>query len=398
MKKYIAIILFVLLGQIAVAQTPYVLLVSFDGFRWDYANRGLTPNLDAIKKEGVSALSFKPSFPSITFPNHLSIITGMYPQNHGIISNYFKNCQNEIYSLSDTAAVRNPKWYQGEAFWETAKRNNIKTASYYWPGSELTDTNRRPDYFKAYNHTEPHQKKIDGVINWLTLPQSERPHFITLYFHDTDSQGHKFGTDSREIDSTIAVMDSLIGVLRKRIELIGMKDSVNLIILSDHGMTNVSEKRDIDLKSLLDGFDCEVNSAMSLTMIKPRFDKDLPRIYDRLKKSESHYKVYFREEMPEYYHFSQNPYIFPIILIPELGWSFYSYRAGDHKSNAEHGFDNNQIDMHGIFFAVGNKFKNGYKTGTLSNVDVYPLLCEIFGIFPRKNIDGDIERIKFILK
>lgn len=398
MKKYFILLLIVLAGVVAQAQpTPYVILVSFDGFRWDYAERGLTPNLDAIKREGTSALSFKPAYPSVTFPNHLSIITGMHPQNHSLILNYFENNQGEIYKLSDSLAVRNPKWYHGEAFWETAKRNNIKTASYFWPGSELTDANRRPDYYKAYNHNEPHQNKIDGIIKWLQLPQSERPHFITLYFHDTDSQGHKYGTIGREIDSTIAVMDSLIGVLRRRIESIGMKDSINLIILSDHGMTDVSENRKIDLKELLSGFDCKVNDISALSMIKPNNPNDLQNIYNKLKSSENKYKVYLKEDMPEYFNFKDNPYIFPIVLVADIGWSF-KYRESNYKPKAEHGFDNNHIDMHGIFFAVGNKFKQNYRIGTLSNLEIYPLLCEIFGIYPRNNIDGDIERVKFILK
>jgi predicted AlkP superfamily pyrophosphatase or phosphodiesterase len=397
MKKYIIFLLFVITRVLANEPQPYVLLISLDGFRWDYAERGITPNLDKIKEEGVSALSFQPSFPSSTFPNHISIITGMYPQNHGIISNFFENLYGERYTLSEADPVRNPQWYWGEAFWETARRNKIITASYYWPGSELRDENRRPHYFKPYNHNEPHENKIKGIIEWLQLPYSQRPHFITLYFHDTDSEGHKYGTNSRQIDSTIAVVDSLIGVIRARIEAIGMKDSVNIIILSDHGMTNIKQDGVIDLKQIIGDIRCKVNVSSAITMIKPENENDLELIYSKLKKAEKYYKVYYKEQMPEYFKYNRNPYIFPIIVIADIGHKLI-YGKSNYNAIAEHGFDNNHIDMHGVFFAVGNKFKKNYRTGTLRNIDVYPLLCEIFQIQGRNNIDGDINRIKFILK
>ncbi len=183
-KRILLLLLLFIVPFVCYSNSPtYCILISFDGFRWDYANRGITPNLDKIRDEGVSALSLKPRFPTSTFPNHYSIITGLEPQNHGIILNYFENNESEIFKLGDTNAVRNPKWYWGEAFWETARRYNIITASYYWPGSELLPEYRRPNYFKQYHHNEPHHKKIDGVINWLQLPQADRPRFITIYFH-----------------------------------------------------------------------------------------------------------------------------------------------------------------------------------------------------------------------
>ncbi|HPP39321.1 MAG TPA: ectonucleotide pyrophosphatase/phosphodiesterase [Candidatus Kapabacteria bacterium] len=400
MKKIISVLLFVLfwISPIKASEPqPYVLLISLDGFRWDYAERGITPNLDKIKQEGVSALSFKPSFPSVTFPNHLSIITGMYPQNHGLILNFFENLYGERYRLSDTNAVKNPAWYWGEAFWETARRNKIITASYYWPGSEVWDENRRPNYYKAYNHNEPHENKINGIIEWLKLPYNERPHFITLYFHDTDSEGHKHGTNSPQIDSTIAVLDSLIGVIRQRIELIGMKDSVNIIILSDHGMTNIREDGIINIKEIIGEIDCDVNSSSAITMIKPKNEKDIELVFNKLKKAEQNYKVYYKKDVPAYWNFSRNPYIYPIVVIADVGYKLI-YGKSTYNAVAEHGYDSHHIDMHGIFFAVGSKFKKNYRVGTLENVDIYPLLCEIFKIDGRSNIDGNINRIKYLLK
>ncbi|MBY0244594.1 MAG: ectonucleotide pyrophosphatase/phosphodiesterase, partial [Sphingobacteriaceae bacterium] len=188
-------------NQTSQSYKPYVIMISFDGFRHDYLNRGITPNFDLIRNSGAQASSLRPSFPSKTFPNHLSLITGMYPQNHGIINNNINNpYTKKSYSLMDTIAVREPEWYQGEAFWETAKRNGILTASYFWPGSELTDENRRPTYFEKYDHHRPSEKVITGVKKWLALPEEERPHFITMYFHEVDDAGHKYGPDSKEVN------------------------------------------------------------------------------------------------------------------------------------------------------------------------------------------------------
>ncbi|MFN3305857.1 MAG: ectonucleotide pyrophosphatase/phosphodiesterase, partial [Candidatus Kapaibacteriota bacterium] len=161
----------------------YVLLISFDGFRWDYLNRGLTPNLNSFAERGVRALSLEPSYPSGTFPNHYSIVTGLYPENHGIISNFITDhYNNTVFTIRDTNAVRDPKWYLGEAIWETAKRQGVRTASFFWPGSELTLNYRRPDYFVPFNPKIPYKKRIDSVISWLQLPFEKRPQFITLYF------------------------------------------------------------------------------------------------------------------------------------------------------------------------------------------------------------------------
>jgi len=197
---------------------PYVILVSFDGFRWDYSERGITPNISEMKRNGVHAVSLKPSFPTKTFPNHYSIISGMYPENHGLIFNSFFNpINNQEYSLGDTSAVRDSEWYLGEAFWETAERNGIKTASYFWPGSEMNLDYRRPSYYKKYEHNKAYRDRVDGVINWLKLPAVERPRFITLYFHDTDSYGHSYGPNSVEVNHSIIRLDSLIGYLKNQL-------------------------------------------------------------------------------------------------------------------------------------------------------------------------------------
>ncbi len=398
MKKRFFILCLLLITSISIASPkPYVILVSFDGFRWDYLNRGIAPNLEKIKKEGVSALSLRPSFPSKTFPNHLSIITGMYPAHHGIIANSFADPFNKsYYRMSDTNAVRNSRWYLGEAFWETAERQGIITASYFWPGSEVLLPYRKPTYFQSYDHQRPYEKRVDGVIDWLQLPFEKRPHFVTLYFHETDSQGHDFGPDSPQTNDAIKRLDYITGYLLNKLDEIKMRDSVNLIFVSDHGMTEVSEERTINIEKIVGSGNCKLSDAGPIMSIEPK-KENMKEVYELLKKNENHYKVFYRSEIPEYFHFNDHPFISAIVVIADLGWSAVTNKRSDWDGKGNHGYDNNQLDMHGIFLATGPSFKKNYHTGTLWNVDIYPLLCKIFNIYPRTNIDGKLDRIEFIL-
>jgi len=386
------------------AQQPYVLLISFDGFRWDYSERGITPNIDKMKTEGIHAISLRPSFPSKTFPNHYAIITGMYPENNGIIANEFIDPINhKKYRLGDTNSVRESKWYLGEAFWETARRNGIISASYFWPGSEMNLEYRRPNYYEKYVHTRPYKERVDGVINWLKLPQDERPHFIMLYCHDTDTYGHKCGPNSIEINQSIQRLDSVIGYLNEKLNETSIKDSLNIILVSDHGMTEISNDKIINIDNILLGSDFTMQGNGPFSLINAINKKeDIKDIYEILKNNEYHYKVYLKKDVPDYYHYSANPFISPIVVIADLGWSIVNNnvlkRMKKSNSKGNHGYDNNQLDMHGVFIANGPAFKSHYNTGTVWNIDIYPLLCKIYNIEPRSNIDSKLERIEFILK
>jgi len=402
MRKIILFLLIFLSALINGQTQPYVILVSFDGFRWDYLNRDITPNLNDVIEGGVHASSLRPISPSKTFPNHYSIISGMYAENHGIIFNAFEDIHTcDYYRIGDTSAVRNPKWYRGEAFWEVAEKSRIITASYFWPGSEMNDAKRRPTYFKRYQHNEPYKNRIDGVIDWLQFPQKERPHFITLYFHDTDSYGHDFGPNSPEINQSIQRLDSLVGYLNEKLRTIGMIDSVNIIYVSDHGMTEIDTSKTINIENILDGLDYNFGGSKPIAMIEPQVS-DFDSVYARLKRNEFHYKVYKKENIPDYFHFKNNVNIFSILLSADIGWSivndkqFSKMKKYGNKGN--HGYEKEFLDMHGILIAKGPSFKSKYKTGTVWNIDINPLLCKIFNINPNPNIDGKLERIEFLLK
>jgi predicted AlkP superfamily pyrophosphatase or phosphodiesterase len=268
MKKLFLFIYVAFSTMVFAQNLPYTILISFDGFRWDYTNRDITPNIELLKNDGVSSLSLQPVFPSKTFPNHYSIITGMYPQNHGIIANFFNNpVTGEKYGLGDTNAVRNPYWYWGEAFWETAERQGIRCASYFWPGSEIELDYRRPSYYEKYDHGRPYSERINGILNWLKLPFEKRPKFLTLYFDATDTDGHKFGPNSKEINNTISSLDSLLGNLVGQLRKIGMYDSTNIILVSDHGMAELSKDRIIEIDKILSGYIYKVDGNGPMVFI-----------------------------------------------------------------------------------------------------------------------------------
>ena len=248
-------------------------------------NRDITPNINSLIDDGVKASSFKPVFPTKTFPSHISIVTGMYPENHGIIFNEFNDkFHNSYYNTRDSVQLRNSRWYKGEAFWETAGRHGIITASYFWPSSDLDLDDRNPEYYYHYVHKRPYEDRIKGVLEWLQYPYDKRPHFITMYFDLTDGVGHRYGPNSPEIDIAISSLDSTLGNLLTGLEEIQMRDSVNIILVSDHGITEVHFEKLINAEEILEGYRF-VSSNSGPAMMISADDGDIEKIYSQLKKN-----------------------------------------------------------------------------------------------------------------
>ncbi len=409
MKRFIRQLVFSLITVVflfaqSTSQKPYVVVVSLDGFRWDYPDRGITPNLNKMAQEGVRAITFKPAFPSKTFPNHYTIVSGMYPQNHGLINNHFFDFfTGKEYRLGDPEAVRNAYWYQGQAVWETAERQGVLSACYFWPGSEVHLSYRHPTYFEKYDGSVPHAKRIQGIIDWLQLPENKRPHLLFLYFSDTDTYGHRYGPESKKINEAIALVDKQIGILRHKIDSIGLGNRVNLIVLSDHGMTQLKPDGKILLYKILKDQNVRIDGYGPLIHIFTNSAKQKESVYRQLRKQQKGYSVYKKEDIPPYWHYNQNPFIGDIIAVADLGYTFIRTpeelkKAQKRNTRGDHGYDNQTLDMQGIFFATGPAFKTHYQCATLQNIDVYPLICKILNIVPRQTIDGRLERIEFILK
>ena len=371
----------------------YVLLVSLDGFRWDYCKIYNTPNLNRLAQQGVKAERLISSFPTVTFPNHYSIATGLYPDHHGLINNSFPAPDLGLfYRMGDRTAVENPAFYGGEPVWETAEKQGARSASFYWVGSEA----RHPSYWKKYDESVTYEARIDTVIKWLGYPPEKRPELVTLYFDEPDATGHKFGPVSRQTERIVERLDSLMGVLRSKLSGLPEAKKINLIIVSDHGMEAISAERYINIKSLVpDRMIASISGGNPVYLINPSTGKKDSILY-LLNKSKG-LKAWSKSELPSRWHYGTNPRIPEIVVVADSSWSIGTRPDGSSLRGGAHGYDNANSDMYAIFYAAGPSFRKNYRFKELNNVDIYNLVCKILNITPAKN-DGDPAHIKGMLR
>ena len=379
---------------------PTVILVSLDGCRYDYPRLARTPNLDKIEAAGFKAEGLQTSFPSKTFPNHLSIVTGLYPEHHGIIANRIYDAEADEYYTLGGAAVREGKWYQGEPIWVTAEKQGVKTATYFWPGSEAEINGYRPSYYKAYDGTVPYSERVDKILEWLALPDAKRPQFLTLYFEEPDLSGHHFGPASTEAIAALEDVDKYLGILLDKIQTENLEEKVNVIVVSDHGMTSLNRNNVIFLDDYIDMNAVRVVDYSAVVAIRPN-PEEVETVYKQLKNAHPHMQVYRKGEVPEKYHYNDYKFIQPIIGILDLGWSATTHPYFDSHSNypskGTHGFDPDYKEMNAIFYGKGPAFKKGTRLPVVQNTNIYELMCAILKITPAPN-DGNLEVTKAVLK
>jgi len=377
-------------------EQQYVIMLSMDGFRWDYADRVATPNLDKIAQKGVRAKSLKPSFPTKTFPNHYSMATGLYPDHHGIVLNSFYDPESgEYYHIFDRDAVEDGSFYGGEPIWVTAEKQGITTGSYFWVGSEAEIAGFRPTYWKIYDHDFPYKQRIDSVMSWLKKPEAERPHLITWYFDEPDHTGHNSGPDSEDLNSKIIQLDFLLGYFMLELEKLPIAEQVNVIVTSDHGMSNISNDKKVVLEDHLN-----MDWVAELEGYNPNFnimarEGFIDSIYLSLTGLEG-ILVWKTGKLPERLFYGSHPRTMDLVVVADSSWSVVK-KAEKWVGGGAHGFDNDNRDMHAIFYAYGPAFKVGHVSPTFNNVDIYPLICEILGLDPAP-VDGKLVNVKGLLK
>ena len=376
----------------------YVIMLSMDGFRWDYAERVSTPNLDFIAENGVIAEYLLPAFPTKTFPNHYTMATGLYPDNHGIVNNNFY-CEelDMTYRLGDRDAVENGIFYGGEPIWVSAEKQDVTAASFFWVGSEAPIQGIQPTYWKRYQHDFPYENRIDTVIYWLELPVEKRPRLITFYFNEPDSQGHRTGPDSPEVDEKVEYLDSLLGQLLERISQLPVANQINLIVTSDHGMAAISTDRYVDLTDYVqrDWFE-KIHGGNPMFTLRPKQGmKD--SVYNLLKEVD-HIYTWKTDEIPERLNYGSNPRTLDMIVLADSTWSIgWGEPSQRFYSGGTHGWDNAKKDMHTIFYAMGPAFKENHKHPPFEVVDLYPLIAHILNLDPAET-DGKLERTIDMLK
>lgn len=365
------------------------IVVSLDAFRWDYPTIYNTPWLDSIAANGVAA-TMVPSYPSSTIPNHFTLATGLVPDHHGIVnSQFWAPEKGELFSMGDSATRYNPYYFGGEPIWVTAKKQGVKSASIYWVGSDVAIQGLYPDYYLRWDN-EPrltYPQRVDEALRIAKLPESERPSLLMVYFDEPDWTTHHYGPIAEESEAVIEELDSLIGILYR-----GLKEldyGVNLIVTSDHGMTEISDEKFISIEQSVNPNWVERIVSTNPTTI---FCKEGCRdsLFNQLSKVK-HISVWRKEEVPAHLNYGTSNHLGDLIVAPDLGWQFAATPRG---LKGAHGYDINEPDMQIIFRACGPDFKRGYTLPhSFSNVDLYSILAELLKIEPAKT-DGSLEKVQ----
>ena len=370
---------------------PYLIMISADGFRWDLADKYHAANLIALRQGGVAAEKMIPSYPSVTFPNHYSLATGLYPSHHGIVNNAFYDPKKgRGYRISDRTAVRDSSWYGGIPIWVLAERQQMVSASFFWVGSEAAVDGVRPTYFYYFNDRISMDNRLRTVKDWLLLPEDRRPHLILFYLSQVDHAEHLFGPDSKEAEDAVHLVDDIVGRMTRMVDSLGLP--VNYIFVSDHGMAALDTLyAGISLPAAIDTTKFTVSGSETLVNLYAHDKADIAAQYATLKKEKPEgWDIYLPDGTPAHWHYTSGDDRYgrmgDILLVAKYPHMLY---LRDHRVHpGEHGFDNLFLQMGATFYAWGPAFKKGLKISPFENVNVYPLVARILGLTLPEGIDG----------
>ena len=376
------------------AAAPKLLLVSIDGLRADMLDRDISPNLSRIAAAGVRAQWMTPSYPSLTFPNHYTLVTGLRPDHHGIIHNSMQEAALGTFRLNRREAVTDPRWWGGEPVWVGAEKAGVRTATLSWPGSEAAIQGVRPSQWRSYDAGVPLPDRVDQVLRWASQTDAQAPRLITLYMEQVDHAGHDHGPDSAEYLAAIGEVDNAVGRLLEGLQARGLDAGTNIIVVSDHGMARVPDGNTIAIEDMVDpsiAKDVSVGQSIGFAPL-PGKQRQAEQI---LLGAHTRYDCWTRQTLPPRWKYGSNPRIPPIVCQMHEGWnaltrdSIAKRTPGDHGS---HGYDNALPSMRAVFIARGPSFKQGQTLPGFDNVDVYPLLTHLLGI-PAAPNDGDLQTL-----
>lgn len=375
----------------------YVIMVSFDAFRWDYMDLYETPNFDSMVASGVKAKSLIPSFPTKTFPNHYTLATGLYPDHHGIINNsFYAEDLGGIYRMGDRTMVGNPSAYAGEPIWLTAEKQGLKSACYFWVGSEAPIGGVHPSYWNKYDESVPYIERVDQVISWLQMPLNKRPSLITLYFDEPDAISHDVGPEHPETGRVVESLDLILGSLRAEVAKLEIADKVNLIVLSDHGMGPISPEKYINITEYLkeEWFE-DMVGGNPVYLIDPSegYEDSICMVLDALEGV----NAWEKEDIPAHLNYGSHPRFPGILVLADSLWSIGTRPDPWGYAGGAHGYDQRFTDMHSLFLAEGPAFKKDYISDPFSNVEVYGIIAHILGLSPAQT-DGDLSNVSDLFR
>ena len=404
MRRLTAIACLCLLPLLQAAERAPVLLISLDGFRWDYLETcaAEAPRLRKLRAEGTAAEGLVPVFPSNTFPNHYTLVTGLLPAHHGMVNNEFLDrTDGKFFRYNQPAAVREGRWWGGEPIWVTAIRQGRTAAAAFWVGSEAEIRGVRPTHFRTYDYRVPFTTRVDELIGWFSGPREKHPAVVCFYFEETNAAGHRYGPDSPELRAAVRTVDTGVGVLVDRLAAAGV--TPNLVIVSDHGMTATARERAVILDDHVPAGAALVESDGSVVTLEPQ-SADLATL-ERMAAGIPHARAYRAEQLPTHLRVKPGPRVAPLWILPEEGWQLVTRAAHERLLTkyreqgylrGDHGYDPTLPSMHGVLIAHGPDIRRGATLPRTENIHVYPLLCALAGLQPAPG-DGDDRLVRGML-
>ena len=377
------------------------ILVSIDGFRADYFGRGPTPTLAALAADGVRSRGMRPSFPSLTYPNHYTLVTGLRPDRHGIVDNvmYDPARPGVRFALSDRAVIADPFWWDAATpIWVSAERQGIRTGGMFWPGADFAIHGVRPSQWRTYDMAVPPDQRVDTVLGWLDQPAVQRPRLVALYLDDVDEAGHLHGPASPEVDAALARVDAALGRLVAGLKARGLDASTDIVIVADHGMAATSPQRVVFFDDLVDPAAIHLVSTGPVASLAPVQGREA-EVDRALIGRHGAMRCWRKGDLPVRFHYGANPRVQPIVCLADVGWVMLA-RAGFNRAGfnlGRHGYDPEAPEMAALFIAHGPSFRSGVLLPAFDNVDVYPLVAKVVGVTPEPG-DGRLSRIAAALR
>ena len=374
----------------AAASRPHVVLVSFDGFHPGYLDRFDTPHFDRLAARGMRAAGLVSVFPSLTFPGHYSIATGLHPEAHGIVGNrFFDPVRGAEFSYRRSEDAQDGSWWGGEPIWVTAETQGLVSAAFFFPGTEADIGGVRPSHWRPYDGRVPNRERIEQVVAWLALPPAERPHLITLYFSLVDGAGHRLGPDHPDMRRSVESADGLLGTLMAGLDTLPHAERVALVVVSDHGMAAPDPDRTTVLPPVAELAGVRIVAAGPALGLHVGDPERARALRDRLNTRLAHARAYLREELPEHLHAGGNPRLGDVLVMP-TGLGMVQLAPDDRPPAGMHGWDPTLPEMHGIFLASGPGITAGAALPAVNAVDVYPLLAHLLGLTQPPDVAGDL--------
>jgi predicted AlkP superfamily pyrophosphatase or phosphodiesterase len=399
---FLAAVAGLLAAQARQSEPALTILISFDGWRWDYDTKAPAPALRTLMARGVRAEALIPAFPSKTVPNHYSMATGLYPGHHGMIANVIRDPgTGRVFRRTDRAEVANPMWWGGEPIWNTVQRQGLIAATMFWPGSEAPVGGMQPRYWREFDAAVPPAARVDQVLAWLDRPKDERPSLVTLYFDETDLMGHWYGPDSTQVQDAITRTDAQLGRLVEALAARGMLARTNLVVVSDHGMAPTTQRQTIFVDDYVSLDDVEIADINPTLGVLPKAGRT-EAVYSALAHAHPRLTMYRAEETPESWQLRGQPRVPPITGVADEGWvvlrrdDFAEYWKRS-PTGGQHGYDPQVRSMRGIFVAAGPAFKTSAVVPPMENVNVYRAVALALGIEPR-DTDADPAEVAALLR